>query len=440
MSNFFFSMKNILSHSGLRKYGLNTMWLISEKVIRMFISLFVGVWVARYLGPDNFGLLSYAQSFVFLFTALATLGLDGIVVRELVKCPSKRDVLLGTAFCLKFVGALVVVPLVVLAVQYTDSDQDTKYIVMLVAIGTVFQSFNVIDFYYQSEVKSKYVAFANSWSLLLTSAAKIVLIIADASLIYFVWIILFEAALLALGLIYYYSVSSALSVSKWRFKYSVARDIFRDSWPLMFSGLVVSIYMKIDQIMIKEMMDAEAVGNYAAALRLSEVWYFVPMLIASSVFPAILNAKNVSEELYHYRLRLLYTAMVWIALFVAIPMTFLGDWIIVLLYGVAYEAAADVLVVHIWSSVPIFLGVAFSKYLTAENYVLKGFYRTFSGAVLNVVLNVYFIKHYGIVGAAVASLISQLVVNIFFDFFDKDVAVQQKLKLSAFVPTFIFKK
>lgn len=406
----------------------------------MFISLFVGVWVARYLGPDNFGLLSYAQSFVFLFTAVATLGLDGIIVRELVKEPSKRDVLLGTAFFLKAIGAIIVVPLVFFAVQFTDSDQNTKNIVIFVSLGTIFQSFNVIDFYYQAEVKSRYVALANSWSLVLTSLAKIVLILSDAPIIYFVWVILFDSALLALGLVYYYSKSSALSIFTWRFDFNLAKNVFRDSWPLMFSGLVVSIYMKIDQIMIKEMMDAEAVGNYAAALRLSEVWYFVPMLIAASVFPAILNARSISEELYNHRLRLLYTAMVWIALALAIPITFLSDWIIVFLYGVEYKDAADVLVIHIWGAVPIFIGVAFSKYLTAENYVLKGFFRTFSGAVINVLLNIYFIQWYGIVGAALASLISQLVVNIFIDFFDKDVATQQRLKMSAFFPVFLFKK
>ncbi|HDY85387.1 MAG TPA: flippase, partial [Methylophaga sp.] len=144
------------------RYFQNTSWLMGEKILRMSVGLFVGIWVARYLGPEQFGLLSYAQSFVFLFTVIATLGLDGIVVRELVKDKTQRDVLLGTAFGLKLIGAFLILPILAIAVQLTSNDNYTNLLVFIIASATIFQSFNVIDFYYQSKVLSKYVALANT--------------------------------------------------------------------------------------------------------------------------------------------------------------------------------------------------------------------------------------------------------------------------------------
>ena len=173
MINKFRFLKN---NAGFKCYANNIFWLMGEKILRMFVALFVGIWIARYLGPEQFGLLSYAQSFVFLFTAITTLGLDGIVVRELVKDESRRDKLLGTAFGLKLVGAILILPILALAVQLTSNDDYTNLLVFIIASATIFQSFNVIDFYYQSKVLSKYVALTNGVSLALSSIIKIALV------------------------------------------------------------------------------------------------------------------------------------------------------------------------------------------------------------------------------------------------------------------------
>jgi len=158
-----------------------------------------------------------------------------------------------------------------------------------------------------------------------------------------------------------------------KFKRETAVSLLKDSWPLILSSMVIAIYMKIDQVMIKEMLDAEAVGNYAAAVRLSEAWYFIPMVISSSLFPAIINAKKISEKLYYDRLQKLYNLMVWMAISIALPMTFLSDWIVNLLYGAKYSEAGDVLMIHIWAGVFVFLGVASGKWFVAENLQLLSF-------------------------------------------------------------------
>jgi O-antigen/teichoic acid export membrane protein len=399
-----------------KKYFKNTSWLFSEKILRMVVGLFVGVWVARYLGPDRFGLLSYAMAFVGLFVSLSTLGLDGIVIRELVKDESKRDKLIGTVFWLKLVGGFVVLLVLAVAVNFTSNDAYTNLLVFIIASATVFQSFNVIDFYFQAKVLSKYVVFANIIGLAISSIVKIVLIIIEAPLIAFAWTILFDSLVLAIGLVYFY-LQNHLSFKDWNIEKSTAINLLKDSWPLILSGMVVAFYMRIDQVMIKEMMGASAVGQYAAAVRLSEAWYFIPMVVTSSLFPAIINAKKQSEELYYTRLQKLYDFMVWMAVAIALPMTFLSDWVVKLLFGGEYIEAGSVLMIHVWTGLFVSLGVARGKWLLIENLQKYSIIYLGVGLISNVIANYYFIKIYGINGAAYATLLANGLGTIVTPFF-----------------------
>ncbi|NCD10916.1 MAG: flippase [Epsilonproteobacteria bacterium] len=402
------------------KYFKNTSWLFGEKILRMVVGLFVGIWVARYLGPEQFGLFSYAQSFVGLFTAIATLGLDGIVVRELVKDESRRDELIGTAFYLKLIGAIAVLIVLAVAIQFTSNDHYTNILVFIIASATIFQAFNVVDMYFQAKVLSKYVVYANVISLFVSSIVKVVLILNDAPLIAFAWATLFDSVVLALGFIYYYVKNSSIfNIKNLIFKRETAVSLLKDSWPLILSGIVISIYMKIDQVMIQEMMGSEAVGQYAAAVRISEAWYFIPMVIASSLFPAIINAKKQSEELYYARLQKLYDLMVWMAIAIALPMTFLSDWVVNLLYGEQYSEAGSVLMIHIWAGVFVALGVVTGKVVIVNNKQLNGMYCTGIGATSNVLLNFLLIPKYGIQGAAVATMLSQIISGFVIPFWFK---------------------
>lgn len=380
----------------------------------MVVGLFVGVWVARYLGPEQYGLLSYAQSFVGLFTAIATLGLDGIVVRELVKDETRRDELMGTAFWLKLMGAVAVLVILAIAIQFTSNDTYTNILVFIIASATIFQSFNVIDFYFQSKVLSRYAVFANVISLFLSSIIKIALVLFEAPLMAFALTVVFDSFVLAMGFLYFYiKTNSTFKIKNLTFKRETAVSLLKDSWPLILSGIVISIYMRIDQVMIKEMLDAEAVGQYAAAVRLSEAWYFIPMVIASSLFPAIINAKKQSEELYYARLQKLYDLMVWMAIAIALPMTFLSDWVVNLLYGRQYSQAGSVLMIHIWAGVNVAMGTVWSKWILNENKQIISTYGHVVGAVLNILLNLYFIRNYKIQGAAFATFLSYFLSAFF---------------------------
>lgn len=387
------------------RYFVNTSWTIAERVIRMLVSLFVGILVARYLGPEHFGLLSYAISFVALFSSIATLGLDEIVIRDLVETRDPKDAILGTSFVLKSIGVSVLILVVCGAMDLTSSEKYTNALMMIVVAGSLFQPLNVFDLYFQSQVLAKFTSSAQFFSLILSSTVRILLIAFKAPLVWFAWAVFLENAILGIGLFVIYHKQD-LGIRSWRFSKDLAAKLLHNSWPLMLSGMAIMIYMRIDQVMIKEMLNNEAAGNYAVAVRLSEAFYFIPMAVCSSLFPAIIDAKKVGPEVYTYRLQKLYDLMVWLAVAVAIPTTFLAEHFINLLLGAQYTSAAGVLRIHVWAGVFVFSGVASGKWLVAENLQHYSFYRTLAGAAVNVMLNLILIPLMGINGAALATVVS----------------------------------
>ena len=414
-------------NSGFRKYFANTSWLLVERTLRMAVSLFVSIYVVRYLGPERFGLLSYALSFVGIFVALASLGLDEVVVRELIKTPEQREKILGTSFLLKLVGTLLMWAAILFAIPLTENNLQTNILIIIIAFGTVFQAFNVIDLNFQAKVKSKYVVHAQFVQLIISSIVKIILVVNEAPLIWFASIYSLDVIVLAMGLVFAYLYNGD-NIFSWEWSFETSKYLLHDSWPLILAGVVISVYMKIDQVMIKEMLGAKEVGLYAAAVKLSEAWYFLPMAIASSLFPAIINAKVYQKEVYYQRLQKLYDLMVWIAIAIALPTTFLSTLVVEFLYGKEYLGSSSVLIIHIWTAVFVFLGVASSKYLLAENFIKKTFYRTFIGALLNIIMNYYLIGIIGIQGAAISTLVSHFFAAYFYDILDKDLRIMFIMK------------
>jgi O-antigen/teichoic acid export membrane protein len=403
-----------LTHQGFQRYFANTSWMLAEQLLRMVAGLLVGIWVARYLGPEQFGIFSYAIAFASLFSSIAKLGLDGIVVRDLVRESNQRYIYLGTAFWLKMSGAIAMLVVVALVTQLTSSNRLINLYILIIASGAIFQSFEVIDFYFQSQVLSKFVSICKVTQLLLSSLLKLYFVFTGANLIWFVLITLVDQLTLALSLYLAYRYQKLGSFYR-HFDMTIAKQLLKDSWPLIFSGVIVMIYMRIDQIMIKEMLGEKEVGLYSAAVRLSEVWYFIPAIITTSLFPSIVNAKKTNNKLYYTRLERLYSLMVWLAITIALPMTFLSNLLVTLLYGEAYSEAGKVLMINIWSGVFVFLGVASSKWFISEGLQKYLTINTIVGAIVNILLNLLLIPRYGIYGAAIATVISQAVASYFMN-------------------------
>jgi len=385
--------------------------MMLERVIRGVSVLVVTVYVARYLGPGRFGLLSYAISLVAIFAMIGLLGLDSIVVRNLVQNPSDRDRILGTAFALKVSGAIIAILMVVVTLQIASNETYTKALVTIVAIGILFKSLNVIEFYFQATVKGRRIAFSQLCAVTISTAFQICLVFMNAELIWFACALAFENLLLGLFFLIMYRKEEG-HIKNWRWDSTIAKDLIGDSWPLLFSSLMVMLYMRIDQIMIKEMLDVEAVGNYAAAVRLSEALYFIPLAIVASLFPAVINARKVDYKLYIDRLKQLYTLMFWMAIVIAIPTVIISKYAIEIFFGSEFSAAVSVLKIHIWACVFVFLGIANQKYLLVENLVLILFYQTIIGSMMNIFCNYRFIPHYGIIGAAYATLLTQAAILV----------------------------
>jgi O-antigen/teichoic acid export membrane protein len=387
--------------------------MFAEQMMRMLAGLLVGIWVARYLGPAQFGLFSYAVAFAALFSSIAKLGLDSIMVRDLVREPAQRDIYMGTAFWLKLAGSLAMLGVIGIALQLTTSDSTTRLYIFIIASGAIFQPFEVVDFYFQSKVLSKFVSICKLIQLTISSLIKIFLIYIDSGLFWFVIVSLIDQITLAATLYLAYRYQKIGMYFK-HFNRHVAKKLLIDSWPLVLSGLAVMIYMRTDQIMIKEMLGEKEVGLYSAATRISEIWYFVPILITNSIFPAILNVKKDSPK-YLFRLRVLFSVLVWIGILVAAITAFIYDWLIIFLYGQDYQQAGQVLMIHIWGGIFVALGAASGSWFVSENLQRYALYRTLLGASVNIALNFALIPKYGILGAAIGTVVAQSVAALFFD-------------------------
>lgn len=427
-----FMLRRFAHRPGLIKILDNVGWLLFDKILRMGVGLLVGIWIARYLGPERFGLLNFSIAFVAMFGAIATLGLNEIVVRDIVRNPGHAGTILCTGFVLQLLGAVTALGMVLAFYDLLRPDDALgKSMVAILGVALIFQASSIIKYWFESQVQSRYPVWVENSVFLVMSAVKVGLIIKQAPLIAFVWVVLVDAILVSIGLFVIYARQSR-GLRNWTIDLSRAKQLLRASWPLVFAGIAVMTYMRIDQIMLGQLLGNEAVGIYSAAVRVSEIWYFIPMVVVASVFPSIINAKTISEDLYYHRLQRLYDLMVWLSLAIAIPMSFLSGWFISLLFGAAYEQAGAVLAIHIWASVFVFLGVASGKWFVVENRQILSMHRTVLGAIANVLLNLAFIPRFGVIGAAWATVISFSIAGLFYDLSRAETRRMYVMKVNSF--------
>lgn len=387
----------------------NISWLFLDKILRMSVGLVVGVWLARYLGPAQFGQFSYAIAFVGMFAVFAEFGLNGIVVRNVVREPEATNTILGTAFVMQLLGGLLAVVLIAVTIFWLHpKDEFTRIIVGILSLSLIFKSTDVIKYWFESQVQSRYAVWVENAAFILMAAVKVSMILGNANLIIFVWITLAETLLVAIGLLAIYALQGERIVS-WCPRIERGILLLKDSWPLFLAGLAVTIYMRVDIIMLDQMIGSNEVGIYSAATRLSEIWYFIPVAIMSSVAPSIIRQHNVDRKLYVKRLYSLYFYMSWFAVFVSTLIYLYSDELVMVLYGKEYGMAAKVLSVHMWASIAVFMGVASSQYLLVEHLQIISLYRTLIGLLCNVLLNLFLIPIAGAMGAAISTLISYFV-------------------------------
>lgn len=369
--------------------------------------LVVGVLVARYLGPAGFGLLSFAAAFVYFFSFLTGLGMEQVMVRELTRAPEKQDLLLATAFFLKLGGAAVALALLSIAVLVLEpAGPENNLLFLIIGLGFLFQSLDVVDFHFQSIVFSRPVVLARNIAFTVSSVLKILFILLSLDVFWFAVAGTVETFLGGVLMVLAYH-RHGQRVSAWRPDWSLSRKLLKDCWPLILSTLLITIHMRVDQIMIGDMLDTAGVGLYSVAVRLAEFWYFIPGLLISSLMPYFVGLRERDTQAYRAQLCRFYSAMFWGGAVVGVLAVLFGERVIVLLFGEAYRAAYGALVINVWAGIFVAQGMARGIWLIGENLQQYRLWNNIFAVSLNVAGNVVLIPRMGISGAALSTLLSQ---------------------------------
>jgi O-antigen/teichoic acid export membrane protein len=430
--------KEIPGVSFREKIFKNISWLFIDKIIRIFGGLVVGIWVARYLGPNDYGVLNFAIAYITLFVIFVKIGLDHIVIREIVKNPKLTNYILGTAFGLKLIGAIIATVFVYYSLNFINIDYKTEIVIYIMIVGFIFQSLDVIDYFYQAKVLSKYVVIVRNGAFLLSSLLKIYFMLNQYSVIYIAFASVIDTILSSLFLVMVFQKTKN-EIKLWRFSNKIAIKLFSYSWSLALSTFLISVHMKIDQVMIGNMLDAKQVGIYSIAVRLSEFWLFIPMILVNSLFPYFVKLKENNVDKYHSRLMQLYSIMFWMGVFVGIVTIIFGEYLIEFIFGEAFVAAYSALIFNIWSGIFMSLGVARGIWILSENLQKYRLYNNLMVVSLNIILNILLIPKMGISGAALASLITQSSGVLLFSFIWKPLRASTWAMIKSTNPIFLLR-
>jgi O-antigen/teichoic acid export membrane protein len=403
-------------HPYLRRIASNVGWLTAERIIRLGFGVLITVAIARRLGPERFGQLNYGIAMATLVGVAASLGLDSVVQRDLVRMPAERNQLAGTCFVLKAVAGILGYILLVAIVKETVPEPATRATCFIVGLGLLANGSFAIDNWFQAHTQGKFTAFAQGLSFLIAATIRILLLCINAGLLAFAWAFSAEPILTGiLFLVLFHAVAGSLK--DWKFDRTLARRWLTESWPLLLSGLAIIVYTRIDQIMLAHLANDRALGIYSAAVRISEIGYFIPPILAASVLPSIVRTRESDIRKYDARRQHYFDLSVVLAVGIALPTTLLAGPIIRLLYGNAYAEAVPILCALAWATLFAFMGGARQQYLITEGYMKFSFAATLVAAVMNILLNIFLIPHYQGFGAAIATLISYGLSAVFSSFF-----------------------
>lgn len=385
--------------------------MMVERIVRMLAWLVVGAAVVRYLGADRFGLLSYAQSSVGLLMALSSLGLDAVVVKELVRNPGDRERILGSAFILKVAGSTALNLAMAAIGMVADWSTEVRWLVALVAASTIIQATYVIDFYFQSTAQSRLYAFASLGNLLSAGILRLALVWMDAPLIAFGWAIVFDAVSFAVGFAILYRGTGA-RIAAWRADHSTMLRLLTASWPLMAAGFALMLLVRVDQILIGHLAGSHQLGLYAAAVQLGDACLVVPAAVTASLFPAIISSKQRGPQIYHQRMQRLIAFVLWVGVAMAVTLGLAAPYIVALVFGRAFDASIEVFRILAWTGVVTAVGLAGQRWLVTEGMQSFIAWSTAVAAVVSTAVNYLCIPRYGIVGAAWTTLLAQVVCNV----------------------------
>ncbi|WP_158611101.1 flippase [Prevotella sp. OH937_COT-195] len=409
-------MEKHVSSAYKQKIYSNLFWSMSGKIVNLLGSLFVGILVTRYLGPEQFGLMNYVISYVMLFQILASFGLDSIEIREEARNRQEYNKYIGTAFYLKLALGAVVFILCISMSVFLEADRFTTYMVAMYALSMIANSFNVIRNYFMAIVDNEYVVKSEMARVVIGALIKIVLIIFDADLAWFIAATAFDTLLVAGGYVMSY-IKKTGSPGAWFFDKKTAVFLLKESFPLMLTSAAVIIYQRIDQVMIGQMLDNNSVGIFSVAVRIVDIIIYIPFILSDTLTPVLVSAKEKSYEEYCIKAQRFINISFWSTFLVALIISMLSKWILLLLFGSQYIDATTVLAILAFKSVTVALSSSAGKMLIIEGVQKWAILRDITGCIICVSLNFLLLPRYGIVAAACIAIISNLAAGYLSDAF-----------------------
>lgn len=370
--------------------------------------LAVSIWVARYLGPMDFGALNFAIAFIAFFSWMTHLGLQPIIVRELVKNSDRANLILGTALVMKLTGAVLSILFIMGTIILVEPGAQTiRPMVFILSLMFMFQAFDVISFFFEAKIQSKYAALARGAAIVVSSALRVFLVVGNYGVTWFALASVLDMFIAGFLYAFFYS-RIGNSFTQLRFEFKMVQNLLSYSWPIMIGVFLVTIHLKIDQVMIEHYLDLEQLGFYSVAVSLSEAWYFVPAVIGSTVMPYLVKLRTENRILFQYRLVQGYFFMFWMGIAVALVVQLLGQEAIVMLFGPEYRSAFSALALNIWAGVFVAQSVIKGIWNVSENLQVYRIAVNSVAIVVNIVANMMLIPAFGIEGAAMATLLSRV--------------------------------
>lgn len=431
MHNIFLRIKN-------NKFIANTGWMVGERVFQMVISLVVGMLTARYLGPSNYGVINYVAAYIAFATPVCLLGFNEVLVKKIIDSPNDEGKIIGTAILFEFFSALLSSIIIIVIVFFSNAGEEVKVIVAaLESIKLLFNSTEAIEFWFQSKLQSKHTSIAKIIGYITMSLYRVFCLITQRSVVWFAFATSLD--MIVIGFLYFF-LYKKYDGQKLRFNFVLGISILKESYHFIISGLMVVVYSQMDKIMIQSMLGDTDVGLYSAAYTVCNMWFFIPTAIIASAKPLIMRAKQKNEDEYLLRLKQLYAGVFWLGIFVGLVISFFSTFIIRILYGENYIKAAGALIIGIWYGTFAQLGSARVVWLLCEKKNKYNKYFLFWGVIVNLVLNFTLIPMWGINGAAIATLVTQITTSVIAPCIYKETRIHTKILFQGISLRWVHKK
>ncbi len=407
------------------KVAKNASWIIGCRVAQSVLSLVIGMMTARFLGPSNYGVINYVASIVAFVTPIMYLGLNSTIVHELISRPDKEGEVLGTSILMSVCSAVLCIIGVVSFVYFVNAgESETLIVCAIYSVLLIFNAIDLIQYWFQAKLMSKYTSVAMLIAYAVVSLYKIFLLVTQKSVYWFAASNFLDYALIALFLIIIYKNKQG---QRFCFSKKMARELFSKSKYYIVSSMMVTIFAQTDKIMIKNMLGNEQVGLYTAAVATASVLSFIFSAIIDSFRPEILKSGKEDESKFEKNMILLYSIIIYLSLAVSVFMTMFAPVLINILFGRQYIAASSSLQIIVWYTTFAYIGSVRNVWILAKENQKYLWIINLSGATLNVVLNLMMIPIWGINGAAIASLITQIFTNVIVGWIIKDIRANNKL-------------